>query len=222
MQKKIPALSINMEGLRRTAKMHSIFIADDVEPSERRWRTWLVEVSTKATRHYEAARRLADGAAPAVNIKGKNLQPMPMFDYSFEMEDCITSTYKAIKAICALKVSQQFPEAHAPTLEQEISLITKFRNKQEHLHEMLPRSQAARGPILIAVNSERDSIQLSDCSLSFEALIALLNAIYRDIATLYPGHDVNSPPEEQTMTGLTISVQIETTAADGTVSLTNI
>lgn len=110
--KGMPPLTQNIEGLRSHSLLVSIFVAPpEATPAQRRWRSWLVHSLTKAARHYENARKLTVMDARAANGTHPGGQALPMLDYAFELEDCITSLDKAIACIQALHAKGEFPDS---------------------------------------------------------------------------------------------------------------
>lgn len=209
--KGMPPLTQNIEGLRSHSLLISIFVGTPGEtPTQRRWRSWLVHSLTKAARHYENARKLTVMDARETNGSHPGGQALPMLDYAFELEDCITSLDKAIACIQALHAKGEFPDSRVVTLAADTRLLRAFRNKQEHLHTHLASGETANGPILVAVDSEGVGIKLQKLSMAFSTLRGLIDAVYRDIASLFPKHDAESPPRPAGIPRLQITATVTT------------
>ena len=150
----MPPLTQNIEGLRRHALLIGIFVGPpEATPAQRRWRSWPVHCLTKAARHYDNARKLMLMDSSETDRVESSSQPMPLFYYSFEMEDRITSLDKAIICIQALHGRGEFPSSRVTVLGADARLLRQFRNKQEHIHMQLASGQIADGPILVAADS---------------------------------------------------------------------
>lgn len=207
----MPPLTQNIEGLRSHALLVSIFVGPpEATPAQRRWRSWLVHCLTKAARHYENARKLTVMDAREANDARPDGQALPMLDYAFELEDCITSLDKAFSCIQALHGRGEFPDSRVMALASDVRLLRAFRNKQEHLHNHLASGETANGPILVAVDSNGLGIQLQKLSMTFSTLYGLIDAVYRDIASLFPRHDANSSPRAAGIPRLQITATVTT------------
>jgi len=113
----MPPLTQNIEGLRRHALLIGIFVGPpEATPAQRRWRSWPVHCLTKAARHYDNARKLMLMDSGETDRVESSSQPMPLFCYSFEMEDRITSLDKAIICIQALHGRGEFPSSRVTVL----------------------------------------------------------------------------------------------------------
>ncbi len=191
------SLDQNIEGLRTHAIFTNIFIdSADITPAQRKWRSWLAHCLMKTARHYNEARALILAQigererSPAELMKGRQL---PLFDFSLEMEDCITSLDKTITCIKILAEKNELPAARVLELKEEMQRLKEFRNKQEHMHKLIAAGQTGDGPILVVVADEGDSMKLLKLTMPFAAVHSLIGAAYRDISGLFPAHDPLSP-----------------------------
>lgn len=193
----MPPLDLNIEGLR----LHSILVSaivpePNVSIAQRKWRTWLVHCLVKTARHYNEARTLILAQieeakrSPAEMAQGRQL---PVLDFAFTMEDCITSLEKAISCVKALTNRNEVPAAGVLRLKDQMHTLNGFRRQQEHMHTQIAAGQTGDGPIIVAVADGGDGMNLRDLTMSFGDLHRLIDALYRDIAALFPAHDAASP-----------------------------
>ncbi|WP_155888074.1 hypothetical protein [Cupriavidus sp. WS] len=209
----MPPLHLNIEGLRSHAMLVSIFISEpDVSVEKRKWRSWLVHCLVKTARHYNDARllilaQISEGQRSSAEMaKGRLL---PVFDFAFAMEDCITSLEKAIACIRALSKKGEMPSAFVLALDNERQSLNDFRRQQEHMHSQIAAGQTGDGPILVTLSDDGDSMKLRSLTMSFVALFTLIDAIYRDVASLFPAHDIQSPPSPGGVPQISMSMTIE-------------
>ncbi len=209
----MPPLNLNIEGLRSHAMLVSMFIPEpDVSVEKRKWRSWLVHCLVKTARHYNDARSLIlaqinEGKRSSAEMaKGRLL---PVFDFAFAMEDCITSLEKAIVCINALSEKGEMPSAFALTLDNERQSLNAFRRQQEHMHVQLARGQTGDGPILVTLSDDGDGMRLRGLTMSFVALFRLIEALYREVATFFPAHNIQSSPLQGGVPQISMSMTIE-------------
>ncbi|EHF4995455.1 hypothetical protein B7O32_001825 [Enterobacter hormaechei] len=209
----MPPLHQNIEGLRSHAMLISIFMPEpDVSVEKRKWRSWLVHCLVKTARHYNDARSLilaqiSEGQRSSAEMaKGRLL---PVFDFAFAMEDCITSLEKAVACIRALSDKGEMPSAFVLALYNERQSLNDFRRQQEHMHSQIAAGQTGDGPILVTLSDDGDGMRLRGLTMSFVALFKLIDAIYRDIATFFPAHDIQSPPSPGGVPQISMSMTIE-------------
>lgn len=209
----MPPLVLNIEGLRSHALMMSIFIPEpDVSAEKRKWRSWLVHCLVKTARHYDEARSLildqvSEGKRSSAEMaKGRSL---PLLDFAFAMEDCITSLEKAIACIRALSKKGEMASAFVRALDSEQQSLNAFRRQQEHMHSQIAAGQTGDGPILVALSDNGDGMRLRSLTMGFDALYKLIDAVYRDISSLFPMHDANSPASLGGVPLLSMSLTIE-------------
>lgn len=191
-------LNQNIEGLRTHALLVGMFLLEpEISAEARRWRSWLVHCLLKAARHYNEARDLilaeiAEGErSTAEMMKGRLL---PILDFALAMEDCITSLDKVVVCINELEKKGAMSGGRVMALEAERTTLKRLRNQQEHMHVQIAAGQTGEGPIYVTVADDDEGMRFRDLSMSFRALHRLIDAAYKDIAVLLPGHDANSPP----------------------------
>ena len=218
----MPPLHLNIEGLRAHALLMNIFIPEpEVSAEKRKWRSWLVHCLVKMARHYNEARSLildqvSEGQRPyAEMVKSRYL---PIFDYAFAMEDCITSLEKTIACIRALSKKGEMTSAFVLALNSEQQSLNAFRRQQEHMHSQIVAGQTGDGPILVALSDNGDGMRLRGLTMGFDALYKLIDAVYRDISSLFPMHDVQSSPLQGGAPQLSVSMTTEVIQGDGTQS----
>jgi len=214
----MPPLNLNIELLRSHAMLVSMFVTSsepDISIEKRRWRSWLVHCLVKSARHYDEARALIlaqleeSQRSPEEMTKGRLL---PMLDFAFAMEDCITSLEKAVACIRALTSKDKIQSTNVLVLREEGLSLNAFRRQQEHMHSQIAAGQTGDGPILVSLSDDSDGMILRDLSMPFSALHRLIEATYHDIAKLFPAY---KEPSSQIMVGggmpqLTISMTIKT------------
>lgn len=191
----MPALSQNTEGLRKHAMLVSIFNTADIDPAVRQWQSWLVHCLVKATRHYNAARELVLAQQKETRQRANPGETrLPMFDFAFEMEDCLTALDRAVGGITVLAGQGALDGAGLDALDADRRALRKLRNKVEHGTD-ITSGQAGRGPIFVSVTQDGAGIQLLNRSLSFASLVALIGAAYVALAAHFPNHDAGSVPQ---------------------------
>lgn len=208
----MPAFSRNVEGLRN----HSLvlmFVREDIGTNTRRWREWLVHVLLKATRHYASSRelllqQLAEKHRPAAQIQqGRQL---PILDFSLEMEDCITSLYKAIHCVRGLgKILPAFAQANA-VLAEEKAAICEVRNQQEHMQGQIASGQVGDGPIKISFDASGEVLRFRDLKLPVVFVHSVLDHLFEVVASLFPNFNPQSAPQA----GGTLQISIEATITE--------
>lgn len=209
----MPPLSLNIEGLRSHAMLVSIFVPEpDVSAEKRKWRSWLVHCLVKTARHYNEARSLIlaqinEGKRSSAEMAKSRL--LPVFDFAFAMEDCITSLEKAVACIRALENKGEMPTACVLALNDERLSLNAFRRQQEHMHSQIAAGQTGDGRILVALSDDGDSMKLRDLTMSFSALFRLIDATYRDVATFFPAHDTQSPASSEGVPQISMSMTVE-------------
>ncbi|MBA0446138.1 hypothetical protein D7Y61_02160 [Stenotrophomonas maltophilia] len=172
-------------------------------------------------RHYNEARSLildqvSEGQRSSAEMaKGRYL---PIFDYAFAMEDCITSLEKAIACIRALSKKGEMTSAFVLALDSEQQSLNAFRRQQEHMHSQIAAGQTGDGPILVALSDNGDGMRLRGLTMGFDALYKLIDAVYRDISNLFPMHDTQSPPSLGGAPHLSVSMTTTVIQGDGTQS----
>ena len=212
-QCSVPPLNLNIEGLRSHSILIGVFIPEpDVSTEKRKWRAWLVHCLVKTARHYNAARNLIQAQlgkalrSPAEIAQGRQL---PLLDFGLEMEDCITSLEKVVACIKVLSRNNEISAVRLLDLDDEMRSLNALRRQQEHMHSQITAGQTGNGPIIVAVADDGDGIKLRDLKMSFTAIYRLIDAVYRDIATLFPAHDPDSPVQVGGVPQISMSMTIE-------------
>jgi hypothetical protein len=193
----MPPLNLNIEGLRSHCMLVSAFVPEpDVSEEKRKWRLWLVHCLVKTARHYNEARALIqaqveEGKRSAAEMaQGRQL---PVLDFAFAMEDCITSLEKAIICVKALARKTKMPTARVLDHSDELQSLNAFRRQQEHMHTQIAAGQTGDGPIFVVVALGDDSMQFRKLTMSFAAVHRLIDALFRDIAAFFPAFEFATP-----------------------------
>lgn len=209
----MPPLSQNIEGLRTHSLLVNTFIPDpEVSDEMRKWRSWLIHCLVKTARHYEEARSTIQAQideasrTSAEMAKGRGL---PILDFAFAMEDCITSLEKAVVCMNALEKQGAMPGARLHAMRFEREALNALRRQQEHMHLQVAGGQTGEGPIFVTVSEDGEGMRFRKLSMSFIALCGLIDAVYRDISALYPKHAVDSPPTRGGAPVLSITATME-------------
>ena len=209
----MPPLNLNIEGLRSHAMLVSIFVPEpDISDEKRKWRSWLVHCLVKTARHYNEARSLIvaqineSKRSPAEMTKGRQL---PMFDFAFAMEDCITSLEKSVACIRTLASKGEIQSTYVLALDDEMQSLNAFRRQQEHMHSQIAAGQTGDGPILVGLSDDSDGMRLRKLTMSFSSVFRLIDAVYRDVATFFPAHDTQSPASRGGVPQISISATME-------------
>lgn len=209
----MPILDLNIEGLRSHSILMNTFVLEpDLSTEKRKWRMWLMHCLVKTARHYTASRNLIlaqlgeSKRSPAELAQGRQL---PLLDFGFEMEDCITSLEKAVVCIKALSRGNEISALRIRELNDEVQSLNALRRQQEHMHTQIAAGQTGNGPIIVTVTTDNDGIQLRNLTMSFCAIYRLVDALYRDIATLFPAHDPDSPAQSGGIPTMSMSVTME-------------
>jgi hypothetical protein len=215
----LPPLTQNIEGLRSHSLLVGIFMPEpEASPEMRKWRSWLVHCLAKAARHYNEARglilaQIAQRQRSAVEMQ-QGLQ-LPIFDFSFAMEDCVTSLYKVSECIQQLEHKGSMPKGLFLALAVEREELRKLRNHQEHLQNKLAAGETGPGPILMTLDEDGGGMKLGRRRLSFAAVHSLVDAAYRDIAGLFQSFPVDSAVSGAGVPTLSITATIEVIGPDG-------
>ncbi|WP_141758616.1 hypothetical protein [Duganella sp. HH105] len=192
--------------------MNTFVLEPDVSTEKRKWRIWLMHCLVKTARHYTASRnlvlaQLGESTRSAVELaQGRQL---PLLDFGFEMEDCITSLEKAVVCIKALSRGSEISATRTLKLNDEMQALNALRRQQEHMHTQIAAGQTGNGPIIVTVTNDNDGIQLRNLTMSFSAIYRLVDALYRDIATLFPAHDPDSPAQSGGIPKMSMAVTME-------------
>ena len=214
----MPPLHLNIEGLRSHALLVSIFMPEpEVSVEKRKWRSWLVHCLVKTARHYNDARSLILAQVDEGNRSSSDMAEgrlLPLLDFAFAMEDCITSLEKAIACIQGLAKKAEMPSATVLELNDERQSLNAFRRQQEHMHSQIAAGQTGDGPILVTLSDDGEGMKLRSLTMSFTALFRLIDATYRDVSALFPTHDIRSPPSLGGTPQLSMSVTIEVTQGE--------
>ncbi len=220
----MPPLQWTAEALRAHSLVVSVFMPEpDVSPQKRRWRSWLVHCLVKSARHYDESRRLIlDQVAEGKRSSAEMMQgrQLPILDFAFEMEDCITSLDKAVTCLVALSKGGDVAATRVLALNDEGDSLRAIRNQQEHMHKQVAAGQTGNGPVLVTLDASGDGIHFRDLRMTFDALHRLLAAVHQDVAAIFSGYDLAKAAAVPGVPTLSISGTIEVTrgGADGSVS----
>lgn len=212
---KLRPLTANFEGLKRHSQL-LIFLPEDLDHEARRLRGWLLHVGHKAARHYGAARKLVlDQLHASQGPSGE--ARLPILDFSLEMEDCVTSIYKANMCVNLL-ARRNLDFAKRPRqLHDEKHAIAELRNTLEHMYTAMAGGQSGTGPVVIALDAAGDHICLGKRRVDVQALPAVLENIFETVAGLFPKFDLTSAPEPAGVVqlGITATIEVHKVSAPG-------
>jgi hypothetical protein len=205
----MPPLTQNIEGLRLHALMVGMFMPEpEVSPAMRKWRSWLIHCLVKTARHYGEARsyvqqQINEARRPPEQMAGG--RALPILDFAFAMEDCITSLEKVVVCMRELEKKGLAPGGRVLALEAERKALNDLRRQQEHMHTQIAKGETGSGPIFVTVSEDGERLRLRKESMSFSGLHRLVDAAYRDLAAMFPGHDVESAPTAPGVPGISIT-----------------
>lgn len=213
--KNIPDLIGNIEGLKRHSFLCVFLPEPSLSPDDRKLRAWLLHTVASASRHYSKAREL-------VVLQNNSDQTRDggaifhILDVSEQIEDCITTTYRACMAIRRLS---NLPEAllFAANYQKSLEDLRSIRNQFDHMHTQITSGEVGNGPISISFSNEGKSIQFRRLSMETADLRDLIDGAYKVVASLYPSFNVNSPKEAGGPMKLSISASITATDANGNI-----
>lgn len=203
----------NIEGLLSAAVMDSMFGLSKAPEEERKRNIWLVRCLTKAHRHYDAARNLVLDQLNPQRLANRRLPAgaaaLPILDFHFEMEDCITSLYKVVELLKRLSKAELGQQRLFSAPQKALETLASIRNLQEHMHTQVMSGQTGPGPVLVTLDEEGTTLQLRRVRLPIAMLDELLDAAYQAAARLYPSFDANSPPTSGGPMVLSMTTTIE-------------
>jgi hypothetical protein len=147
----------------------------------------------KAAQHYNSARGLVlaqifEGERPLDELMGG--RQLPILDFPYEMEDCITSLYKAVTCINQLARDEPALRAFAESLREEKAALAGLRNQQEHMQTQIAAGQTGKGPILVLLSDDGESLEYRSLRVPARSLHTILGALYGTVANLFPNFDV--------------------------------
>jgi hypothetical protein len=200
-------LTKNFEGL-RTHNQLQVFIPDDLSTDERRSRGWLVHAVHKAARHYTAARDLVLAQIRAGRGEDGSARFF-IWDFSLEMEDCVATSYKAVKCADLLARRKTGPVPGALELTPEGHSVIDMRNKLEHIFVEMGGGQTGTGPIVVTLDGDGDMLRIRDRQIPVEHVTKLLEDLFDAAAAMFPGFNPLSPPEKAGVPTLSIQTSIE-------------
>lgn len=188
----------NIEGLLSAAAMDGMFGLSKSTEEERKRSIWLVRCLTKAHRHYDAARNLVLDQLHPQRLANRQLPAgaaaLPILDFHFEMEDCITSLYKVVELLKKLSKAEPGQQRLFSAPQKALETLASMRNLQEHMHSQVMSGQTGPGPVLVTLDEDGTTLQLRRVRMPVAMLDELLDAAYQSAARLYPGFDASSPP----------------------------
>ncbi|WP_034379968.1 hypothetical protein [Comamonas thiooxydans] len=209
----MPSLELNIEGLRHHSVLVSLFVqVPEVSSEMRKWRSWLVHCMVKTARHYGEARelilaQLEEGRRTAQEMSGG--RQLPILDFAFSMEDCITSLEKMLACIEVLTHRGHMVSQQVLALADERKRLNSFRRQQEHMHTQIASGQTGDGPIFVTTSQDGDGIKFRSLNMSFTEIHRLIEAAYHDLAALFPNFDPYSPSSASGTMTLSITATIE-------------
>jgi hypothetical protein len=205
----MPPLSCNVEGLRVHSFAQTMFFPDkETSVGKKKWRAWLVHCLVKSARHYDAAReiilrQLAEATRPADQLAaGRQLH---IFDFPEQMEDCITSVFKAAMCLEKLAVSEGSFGRFCAANKADIESLRQFRNLHEHMHMQITNGEVGNGPIILSISEDGNSVRFRDKWMSFAVTHALIQDMYSALASLFPDFDASSAPQSASPTTISIT-----------------
>ena len=198
----LPPITCNIEGLKIHALNQGLFGSNDVPPEEQKWRAWLVHCLVKSARHYDKARDLVLAQIDPNKRRIGNKRQLPILDFPYEMEDCITSTHKAVICIDALAKGAPSLRPFLALLHGEKERLHSFRSQQEHMHLQIASGQTGKGPILIMISEDGHWLHFRALKMPATDIHNLIVALYGALAALFPTFDASSPPQNMAVTQL--------------------
>lgn len=185
----MPPLLANVEGLRHHAFL-CMFLTEDISAEKYKWRAWLVHMLVKAARHYDDARDMIEGQIRSTAADGSQGAPLPILDFSFAMEDCITSISKACQCLGALNAKVDASVGNRVlALVDERAILQKVRNQQEHMFSQISSGETGKGPIFLAPSKDGEHVLFRSLAMPFADVHRLIEAVYLDISMLAPNFD---------------------------------
>lgn len=209
--KNIPALHINIEGLKRHSFMCVFVPEPSLSADDRKLRSWLLHTMTTGARHYTKARELislqdnADQARDGGAI-------FYVLDVSEQIEGCVMAMHRVCMAIKRMNATEKV-DGFTNDFSESIGQLNSIRNQFEHMHSQIVASETGHGPISMAFGDEGRSIKFRKLKMETTRLHGLIEEAYRVIAGLYPAFNANSAPEAGGPVKLTMTATI--TVVDG-------
>lgn len=211
--KNIPDLFGNIEGLKRHSFMCVFVPEPSLSPADRRIRAWLLHTIASASRHYTRARELVELQDSADQSRDGGAI-FHILDVSEQIEDCVTATYRAcmaIKRLDSCEEARKFSSDYKKSTEE----LRSIRNQFDHMHSQVAAAETGSGPISIVFGDEGKAIKFRRLNMATRDLRALIDGVYRVVASLYPAFNVNSKKEAGGPIRLAMTASITVTDADG-------
>ncbi len=211
--KNIPDLFGNIEGLKRHSFMCVFVPEPSLSPADRRIRAWLLHTIASASRHYTRARELVELQDSADQSRDGGAI-FHILDVSEQIEDCVTATYRAcmaIKRLDSCEEARKFSSDYKKSIEE----LRSIRNQFDHMHSQVAAAETGSGPISIVFGDEGKAIKFRRLNMATRDLRALIDGVYRVVASLYPAFNVNSKKEAGGPIRLAMTASITVTDADG-------
>lgn len=180
---------------------------------QRKLKNWLVHCVHKAYRHYHEARNLVveqlDEAKRPLKELAKGRQ-LPIVDFALEMEDCITSLDKAAKCVQKLAKAGLLKDDNLSRLTDELQALRDFRNAQEHMYERIASEKS--GPTMVMNTEDGQAMQLLESKVNFHAVCSLLEAVFLDVAAMFPMFDPDAGEVGNARQRLALSASVKVTS----------
>src|SRR5450830_202727 len=205
--KNIPALAINVDGLKRYSFLMTFVHEAGLSPEELKLRSWFLHTVTTASRHYMKARQLvaSQNLADQVRDGGAIFYILEVHEH---LEGAVMAAHRVSMALRRLSESNadaaEFVSIHGLALAE----LASIRNQYEHMHGQITSSQTGKGPISMSFVDEGKKIKFRNLTLDSSALHGIIEAVFRVVAKMYPSFDADSPPEVGGPAKLTMRVEI--------------
>jgi len=209
----IPALSINIEGLKRHSVLCVFVPEPELSADELKLRGWLLHTMLTAARHYNKFRELVS-KQESVDQARDGGAIFYLLDVSEQIEGCASALHRVCMAAKRMTGRLgQHAEVFTNTFSSAISDLSSIRNQFEHLHTQIVTSEAGPGPISMTFSDEGRSIRLRRLAMETSDLHHLIEGAYNLVAIMYPSFDANSKPEPAGHIKLTMTFCV--TSIDG-------
>ena len=203
----IPALNINIEGLKRHLFMTKFLPETSITSGNLKLRAWLLHTIATSARNYSKARELVtlQNKADQVRDGGAIFYAL---DVAEQIESCVMATHRACMAIKKMVGSLSHAGGFYDKFGNSINKLSEIRNQFEHMHTQIVSNESGSGPISIEFSDEGRCIRFRKLKLETIQLHGLIEGTYRLVASLYPGFNADSPAEAAGPIKLTVTADI--------------